>query len=364
MTDVDDTALLRSPPKERAARFPEQPPSSDTARASPNRILATSYAFWQSKALLSAAELDVFTILADGSIDLEDLTRRVGLHERGARDFFDALVALGLLERDAQGLYRNAPDTDLYLDRRKPDYLGHLLVHLNARHYRNWGSLTQALRSGAPRSSGVGDYKALHDGDPMQLVFLNGMTAGSLLAARVLAATFPWDGAKSVIDVGCAQGGAVVEIARTHPHLTGGGFDLPSVEATFTRYVEDNGLSDRLRFHPGDFFTDALPAADVLVMGRILHNWDLPTKKALLEKAYRALPSGGALIVYDPMIDEHRRENAHALLSSLNMLIETAGGFEYTCAECAEWMRQAGFTNIRAEPLGDMHTAIVGGKAR
>jgi SAM-dependent methyltransferase len=269
-----------------------------------------------------------------------------------------------MLHRDAQGWYGNAPDCDRYLDRRKPGYLGGLLAHLNARHYHNWGSLTQALRSGAPQSGSVGDYKVLHDGHPLQAVFMDGMTAGSLLAARALAATFPWDGARTVIDVGCAQGGAVVEIARAHPHLTGGGFDLPPVERTFTSYVQDNALSDRLRFYPGDFFTDALPAADVLVMGRILHNWDLATKKMLLEKAYRALPPGGVLIVYDPVIDDERRANAHALLSSLNMLIETTGGFEYTAAECAGWMQQAGFMRVRAEPLGDMHTALIAGKSR
>ena len=97
-------------------------------------------------------------------------------------------------------------------------------------------------------------------------------------------------------------------------------------------------------------------------MGRILHNWDLPTRRMLIAKAYRALPPGGALIVYDPLIDDARSSDAHCLLSSLNMLIETSGGSEYTGADCKEWMRQAGFVEINAEPLGDMHTAIVAHK--
>ena len=228
--------------------------------------------------------------------------------------------------------------------------------------YQNWGLLTQALRTGAPQSGGVGTYKTLHDGHPMQEIFLNGMTAGSLLAARAIAAKFPWRKFSTMIDIGTAQGGAAVEIARAHPHLTGGGFDLPPVEPIFTRYVERQGLSDRLRFHAGDFFSDPLPSADVLVMGRILHNWDLPTRKMLIAKAYRALPPGGVLIVYDPLIDDDRCADQHGLLSSLNMLIETAGGSEYTGADCKEWMRQAGFVEINQEPLGDMHTAIIGHK--
>jgi O-methyltransferase domain len=127
-------------------------------------------------------------------------------------------------------------------------------------------------------------------------------------------------------------------------------------------YVQKHGLSDRLRFYAGDFFADQLPQAEVLIMGRILHNWDLPTRRLLLDKAHEALPVGGALIVYDPLIDETRSAVAHGLLSSLNMLIETKGGSEYTAADCTEWMQQAGFGAIRIEPLGDMHTAVIGFK--
>jgi SAM-dependent methyltransferase len=336
-----------------------------TEAAMPKRILEMSYAFWRSKALLSAVELDVFTVLAKGPLDIKSLVSRIGIHERGARDFFDALVALGLLYRDPEGRYRNQPDTDLYLDRGKPTYLGGLLEHLNVRHYQNWGLLTQALRTGAPQSGalGTGSYPALYGDQSTQEIFLNGMTAGSLLAAQALAMKFPWSNYKTFIDVGTAQGCVPVEIARVHPHLTGGGFDLPAVEPAFASYVHRHGLSGRLHFYSGDFFSDPLPAADVLVMGRILHNWDLATKKLLLGKACRALSPGGALIVYDPLIDDDRCVQAHALLSSLNMLIETAGGFEYTGAECKDWLRQAGFQEIRTEPLGDVHTAVIGIKA-
>ena len=330
----------------------------------PDRILEVSYAFWKTKVLLSAVELGVFTLLAEGPADLPTLAASLGLHGRGARDFLDALVALDFLHREADGRYANGPDADLYLDRRKPTYIGALLEHLNARHYQNWGHLTQALRTGAPQSGALatGSYPALYANAATQELFLNGMSAGSLIAAKSLANRFAWHGYKSVIDIGTAQGCVPVEIARVHPHLTGGGFDLPSVEPAFVSYVQQHGLSGRLRFYPGDFFADPLPAADVLVMGRILHNWDIPVRKLLLEKTYRALPPGGALIVYDPLIDEERGLSAHGLLSSLNMLIETAGGSEYTAAECTDWMRQVGFCEIRSESLGDMHRAVIGFK--
>jgi len=322
-----------------------------------------AYAFQRSKALLTAVELDVFTILAEHPLDLATLTARTRIHRRGARDFFDSLVALGLLHRDPDGRFSNDPECDRYLVRGQPSYLGDLLRHLNARHYQNWSLLTQALMTGAPQRGGIGagSYPAFYTDAATQDIFLSGMTAGSLMAARALAAKFPWGRYRTFIDIGTAQGCVPVEIARVHEHLRGGGFDLPSVRVAFTDFVRRHGFSDRLQFHAGDFFTDPLPAADVLVMGRILHNWDVATRTMLLEKAYPAVAPGGALVVYDPLLDEERK-SAHALLSSLNMLLETPSGAEYTAAECKTWMIQAGFSKVDFCPLGDIHTAVIGMK--
>jgi hypothetical protein len=205
----------------------------------PKRIMEMAYAFQQSKALLSAVELDVFTILAEHPLDLETLAGRTGIHPRGARDFLDSLVALGLLHRDADGRYSNEPECDRYLVRSKPSYLGGLLRHLNARHYQNWSLLAQALATGAPQRGGLGtgSYRALYGDAATQELFLDGMTAGSLLAARALAAKFPWDRYRTFIDIGTAQGCVPVEIARAHDHVRGGGFDLPPVQTAFTQFV-------------------------------------------------------------------------------------------------------------------------------
>jgi hypothetical protein len=130
--------------------------------------------------------------------------------------------------------------------------------------------------------------------------------------------------------LGLPQGCVPVELAPAHPRLAGGGFELPAVEPVFSRYVASHGMSERLRFVPGDFFVDDLPRADVLIMGMILHDWDLPTKRMLIKKAYEALEHGGSLIVYEFLIDDERRTHLPGLLMSLNMLIETRGCFDYT----------------------------------
>ncbi len=339
-----------------AVLTPDQPP------VTPDAILQLGLSFWGSKTLLSAVELDVFSALAQGPLDPETLRQRLGLHERSARDFFDALVALGMLEREGDQ-YRNTPATDQFLDRSKPSYVGGILEMANARLYPFWGSLTEGLRTGEPQNEAKvgGDlFETLYQDPQLLRQFAQAMTGISLGNAHVLAQTFPWQEYRSVIDIGCAQGGVPVQLALAHPHLSGGGFDLPPVQPIFEEYVRAAGVSDRLRFYPGDFFADPLPSADVLIMGHILHDWDLPTKRELIAKAYAALPDGGALIVYDAIIDDERRQNAFGLLMSLNMLIETRGGFDYTGAACQAWLRAAGFRETRVAPLAGPESMVIG----
>src|SRR5215217_275443 len=334
-----------------------------TQPPTPDAILQTGLAFWPAKTLLSAIELGVFTELAGGPETLEGLRTRLGLHPRSARDFFDTLVALGFLSR-AEGRYANTASTDLFLDRRKPSYVGGILEMANARLYPFWGSLTEGLRTGQPQNEAKGggeNFFAAIYADPGRLEgFLNAMTGISLGSAMAIAKKVPWDRYKTFVDVGAAQGGLPVQVALAHDHLSGGGFDLPPVGPIFEEYVDSHGLSDRLRFYPGDFFGDPLPAADVLVMGHILHDWDLQEKRLLLEKAYEALPEGGALIVYEALIDDERRENAFGLLMSLNMLIETPAGFDYTGADCSSWMRDVGFRETYVEHLVGPDSMVVG----
>lgn len=340
---------------------PPQHPAKHLA-PNPDHILQTGLGFWASKTLLSATELGLFTELARGPLDADTLRARLGLHERSAHDFFDALVALRFLER-RDGQYANTPEADLFLDRNKPGYVGGMLEMCNARLYGFWGSLTAALRTGQPQNEGkMGDdfFGKLY-GAPEKLEgFLKAMTGLSVGTARAIAEKFPWAEYRSVADVGAAQGAVPVQLARAHPHLRAIGYDLPVVQPIFEQYAQAHGVADRVRFHSGDFFKDPLPNADVIIMGHILHDWNLEQKLRLIQKAYDALPSGGAFIVYEALIDDDRRENALGLLMSLNMLIETPGGFDYTGADCQEWMRDVGFRTTRVEPLVGPDAMVIG----
>ena len=329
----------------------------------PEKILQTGFAFWPSKVLLSAVEMGLFTELARGPEPRDVLAGRLGLHARSATDFLDTLVALGFLTREGD-LYANTPETELFLDRKKPSYVGGILEMANHRLFPFWANLTEALRTGLPQNEmkggGPGLFEKLY-ADPARLrEFLASMTGISHGANMTIAHAFPWAQYTTFADVGTAQGDLATQVAKANPHLTGVGFDLPEVAPIFEDYVAANGVSDRLRFQAGDFFTEGLPAADVIMMGHILHDWDLPTKQMLIAKAFDALPVGGALVVYESIIDNERKQNAFGLMMSLNMLIETPGGFDYTGADCEGWMRAAGFSSTRVQPLVGPDSMVVG----
>ena len=329
----------------------------------PKHILETAFAFRASKVLLTAVELGVFKSLTGGPQTAGALAGALGLQGRGAADFFDALVALGFLDRDDNGLYANTPASSAYLDSGSTEYIGDLIEYLNGRVYPTWNFLAQALREGAPQrgpaaSGGFGTFykdRAAFD------FFLKGMSGGSRLAGRALAKQFPWQSYNTVIDVGSAQGCVAVELAKAHRHLRGGGFDLQELRGPFESYVRSCGFDDRLKFFSGNFFADPLPTADVLILGRILHDWSVPQRELLLRKAHAALSDNGALIVYEAFIDDSRRKPG-GLLSSLNMLLQTSDGAEFTTHECRAWMQDVGFVGTHVIPLTDNHAAVVGTK--
>ncbi len=334
-----------------------------TQTISPEHILQTGLAFWASKTLLSAVELELFTRLSSRPSTADDLRAQLGLHPRAALDFFDALVALGFLKRDG-GVYSNTPETDLFLDKRKPSYVGGILEMANQRLFGFWNHLTDGLKSGTAqnevKAGGPSPFDQLY-ADPARLrSFLAAMSGISHGANMTIAKKLPWSRYKTFVDAGTAQGDLAVQVALANPHLKGTGLDLPVVQPIFEEYAAKNGVADRVSFASVDFFTGPLPKADVVMMGHILHDWDLAQKTMLVRKAYDALPPGGAFIVYDAIIDDDRRKNAFGLLMSLNMLIETPGGFDYTGADCIGWMKDAGFKDARVEHLVGPDSMVVG----
>ncbi|HWF54984.1 MAG TPA: methyltransferase [Solirubrobacteraceae bacterium] len=314
--------------------------------------------FFASKTVLSAVELELFTQLGSASMTGEEIGDRLGLHPRAIADFLDALVALGFLERDGDGVgavYGNTPETGLFLDKRSPAYIGGILEMANARLYPFWGDLTEALQTGKPQNeikhTGKPVFEELYS-DPARLEQFMGAMAGiSAGNFHALAETVDFSAYHTVCDVGGATGQLSTILAARHPHLRCTSFDLPPVAPIAEKAIAAAGLSDRVSVAAGDFLTEPLPQADVITMGLILHDWNLEGKLHLIRAAYDALPEGGALIVIENLIDDARRENAFGLLMSLNMLIEFGDAFDYTGADFAGWCTDVGFRKVEIVPL-------------
>lgn len=306
-------------------------------------------AFCGSKLLLAALELGVFTALADGPLDETDLRPRLGLHERGARDFLESLVALGLLVRHGHA-YANTPEVAGLV--RGPAYAAGFLDGANHVLYPAWGGLSTALRTGAPQADGDLDGMLRDPGrQRMYLAMMDGLSAP---LAPVLATAIDWSDVTTVADVGGARGNLVTLLLAAHPHLRGVVFDRPQNGDPCAEHTAAAGVGDRVAFHGGDFFTDPLPAADVMVVGHVLADFSEDRRRALIGSAFRALPPGGTLLVYDPMpADEN--PSLPSLVASLHMLVMTSAGAGYRPSRCLSWMTDAGFvrTSTRPLPLGN-----------
>lgn len=331
----------------------------------PSKIMQIGSGFFATKTLLSAVELGLFTTLAREAKTGQALQAELGLHPRASADFLDALVALGFLERDGKslsGVYKNAADTDLFLDRNKPQYIGGILEMMNHRLYGFWGNLTEALKTGKPQNevkNGGDMFGTLYADEARLEGFLRAMSGIQMGPFMALSQAFDFSKYKTVCDVGGAGGALSMVLARQHQHLTLTSFDLTPVAPIAKRNVSAAGLSDRITIASGDFFKDALPRADVITLGNILHDWDAEQKQQLLGAVHAALPEGGVLIAIENVIDDERRKNAFGLLMSLNMLIETYGGFDYTGADFAGWAKSAGFRDTRVLPLVGPTSAVI-----
>lgn len=332
----------------------------------PSHILQTATAFWASKILLTAVQLDLFSALGERSMTAPKLGEVLGLHPRGTYDFFDALVALKFLHRDgdgAEGKYKNSPETGAFLDRHSPTYIGGLTKMLNSRLFGFWNDLGIALKTGQPQNeikhTGKPVFEELYS-DPDRLgEFLEAMTGFQAANFTQLAEKFDFSRYKTVSDVGGALALLSRIVGAHHEHLTFTSFDLPPVTPHAQVRVDADGMNKRIKVVEGDFFTQALPKADVITMGNVLHDWNLEKKKILIKKAYDALPEGGAFIAIENVIDDARRENAFGLMMSLNMLIEFGDAFDYTGQDFREWCSEIGFERFETVPLAGPTSAVI-----
>lgn len=315
--------------------------------------LATS--FWSFKTLAAALELDLFTILSQrkGASAL-DLAGALGISARPAEMLLTGCAALDLLEKKGER-YRNTPLAEKFLVRGKPYYFGGFVEMLDKRLYAGWGKLTDAIRTNRPTTWDPQAQKSLFDGiDPVMLSrFWEAMHSLSTSTAAAVGKVVDFRPFKRLLDVGGGSGAFDIELCRQYRHLRATVYDLPQVVEIAAEKIAQAKLSSRVGTNGGDFFTDAsYPAGhDVIVLSMIMHDWSEHDNRAILHKCFEALPRGGAVVISELMVNDEKTGPAPGALMSLNMLVETAGGRNYTAAEYASWLDDLGFHKIRRKKV-------------
>lgn len=332
----------------------------------PSKIMQIGTGFWASKTLLTAVNMELFTILAKGEVSGAEIQSRLGLHSRSLYDFLDTLLALGFLKRTGlkeTALYSNAKDADFFLDKNKPSYIGGILEMANNRLYPFWNDLENGLKTGLPQNETKDGGRPLFEAiyaDPLKLKeFVHAMTGVQMGNFIAFARKFDFSNYKTLCDIGGSGGSLSSQVALNHPHMECTTFDLPPVSPIAQENLNTMGLGDKVNVVSGDFFIDDFPKADVITMGQILHDWSKKDKFTLIKKAYDALPDGGSLVVIENIIDDNRSENVFGLLMSLNMLIETEEGYDFTAADFNELAIEAGFQSTSLMHLSGPSSAVI-----
>ncbi len=323
----------------------------EAKKVDPSNIMQIGMGFWASKTLLTAVKMELFSFLASKPLTGEEIKRELCLNGRGLYDFLDTLVALGLLQRTGikeSAIYSNSEDTDLFLDKNKLSYMGGILEMANNRLYPFWNFLEDGLKRGTPqneiRTGEASLFEKIYSDEDKTREFVNGMSGAQAGNFISFASQFDFSSYHTLCDIGGAGALLSVQVVSHNPHMNCISFDLPPVSPIALENVSKMGVADKVEIKSGDFFTDSFPKADMITMGNILHDWGTTDKKMLIRKAFDALPERGALVVIENMIDDERRENAFGLMMSLNMLIETTEGYDFTASDFNEWATDAGFT--------------------
>jgi O-methyltransferase domain/Dimerisation domain len=316
---------------------------------SPSSIMQIGAGFWASKILLTAVNFHLFTMLAKGAMSAVQIRSSLNLKcsDRHLYDFLDVLSGFGFLKRDgllAGAKYSNSIDTDAFLDMNKAAYIGGILEMMNKNESKDGGKPFFELIYASPEK--------LKD-------FVNAMTGIQIGNFMALAQTFDFSKYKTLVDAGGSAGMLSVMVAKFHPHMNCTSLDLPPVEPIARMTIEQFQFSDRVKAISGDFFNDPLPTADIITMGNILHDWSEEKKIALMKKAFAALPPGGVFIAIENIIDDERSKNIFGMMSSLNMLIETGDGFDYTFSDFCKWAAIAGFSSTAILPLAGPASAAI-----
>ncbi|MEC4889026.1 MAG: methyltransferase [Nitrospira sp.] len=297
--------------------------------------------YWETKILLTAVRLDVFSALDGKRKTAAEIAARIGAHERTLALLLNALVAMRLLNKDGE-TYGNASAAETHLVRQSPQYIGHLLL-LHDAEWENWGKLEQTIKTGQRAvDRHVFETDPELGGNVLAVLHRIGQQSGPDLAKRL-----QLSGPVRLLDLGGGAGTNSIAFCRVYPELTATVFDLPATLRLTERTVKEAGLESRIALHPGNFNQDALGGPyDVALMSDILHYQDFETNAALVKKVFTHLAPGGRLVIKDRFLDDAGTGPAWTTAFAVHILVNTQQGGCYKTGEAIQWMTAAGFASV------------------
>ena len=313
--------------------------------------------YWETKILLTAVRLDVFSSLDGKRKTASEVADRIGAHGQTLELLLNALVALRLLKKDGAG-YENSAIADTHLVRNSAQYIGHLLL-LHDAEWDNWGKLEQTIRTGQ-RSVDRHVFETDPDLGSNVLAVLHriGQQSGPEFAKRLRLS-----GSVRFLDLGGGAGTNAIAFCQAYPELTATVFDLPATLRLTERTVKEAGLESRIELRPGDFNKDELGGPyDIVLMSDILHYQDFSTNAALVKRVWAHLAPGGRLVIKDRFLNEAGTGPAWTTAFAIHILVNTERGDSYRTSDAIQWMEKAGFPTITELELSAVVQGVKAGE--
>ncbi len=319
-------------------------------------LMADTTAFMKSRVILTAAQLDIFTLLEGAPATSAGLAKHAGFNARALARVLDALTAFGLLNKE-DGNY-TLTESGAFLSSRHPGSVLPMVLHMN-RLWETWGDLTGIVRKGA---KGKRRHASRMDAEILG-AFIGAMDVVGRDLSMDIADFYDLSPFRRLLDIGGATGTYTISFLRKNPLMSATIFDLDAVIPMAQKKISSEGLSQRVDLVAGDFYKDELPGGhDLVLLSAIIHQNDDRENLDLYRKAYKALIPGGTVLIRDHIMDGSRTTPATGTLFAINMLVNTRGGSTYTFPEVKTCLEKAGFRDVKLLRTGDKMDCLVEGK--
>lgn len=338
----------------------------ESSSPDPAVVLDLLESFRRSKVMFAAVSLGIFDALDERPRSSADLAAALNLHPDALARLLDAAVALRLIERRGDA-YANTPAASAYLCKSSPARMTGYINYSNTVLWKLWANLEGAIREGTHRWKETFGwdgpiFSSFFHTDDDKREFLMGMHGYGLMSSPRIVAAFDLGRFRRLVDLGGATGHLAIAACRRYPNLRATVFDLPAAVPLAHEIVAASDVADRIDIVAGDFFADELPESDLFALGRILHDWSEEKCLVLLRRIIDRLPSGGALLVAEKLIDDDRTGPIWAHMQNLGMLLYTEGR-ERTLGEYEALLKKAGFAEVRGAVTPSPGDAILAIKA-